>query len=74
MLSYHYIIFWLKLLIIYLIKLLVICFLTIAIYKNVVIKIDYIKCHFYVICVFMYSGVCVCIFLSLLRSFETVVS
>jgi hypothetical protein len=27
-------------------KLLVICFLTIAIYKNVVIKIDYIYCCF----------------------------
>jgi hypothetical protein len=37
------------LIIIYLIKLLVILFLTIAIYKNVVIIIDYIKCCFYVI-------------------------
>jgi hypothetical protein len=66
MLSYHCIIFWLKLLMIYLIKLLVICFLTTAIYKNVVIKIDYIKCCLCVILyVFMCINVCV-FFLSLL--------
>jgi hypothetical protein len=46
--------------------------LTIAIYKNIVIKTDFMKCRFYVILCVFYVQWCVCIFPSLLRSFYVV--